>query len=99
MILADVVPSVPSTPGSWTDLLWTIAQQYGLLGILFCLVIYALIRRDKELSDERSQRLVDAKGVVDMVKNATAAEVEYTATMKAMTVSIERLTEKLAGKS
>lgn len=68
--LSQAVPSGPLP----TDLLGTLAQ-YGLLGILFVLVVYALIKRDKDLTEERKARLSDALAMRDLIRADTEAKV------------------------
>lgn len=57
-----------------TDLFGQIAQ-YGLLGVLFVLVVYALIKRDKDLTEERAARLSDALAMRDLIRADTEAKV------------------------
>lgn len=71
--LSQAVPSVPTVPLP-TDLLGTIAQ-YGLLGVLFVLVVYALVKRDKDLTEERKARLADALAMRDLIRADTEAKV------------------------
>jgi sirohydrochlorin ferrochelatase len=64
-----------------TDLFGQIAQ-YGLLGILFVLVVYALLKRDKDLTEERKARLQDALSMRQMIEADTAARVAATASQE-----------------
>lgn len=57
-----------------TDLYGQIVQ-YGLLGVLFVLVVYALIKRDKDLTEERAARLSDALAMRDLIRADTEAKV------------------------
>jgi hypothetical protein len=67
-LLAQADASLPS-------LYYEIART-GLLGVLFVLCIYALVKRDRELQEARKGRLEDAKNLRSMIEAATASQVE-----------------------
>jgi len=62
------------------ELLTELART-GLLGLLLVIALYALFRRDRDLTEERKGRLDDAKGLRAMVEADTAARVEATKSM------------------
>jgi replication initiation and membrane attachment protein DnaB len=73
--LAQVAPSVPGAPpvdiNAWLGQI----AQYGLLGVMFLLVGYALYKRDKDLTAERAARLADALAMRNLIEADTAAKV------------------------
>lgn len=69
--LAQVGPTTAPIIGPWLDQI----AQYGLLGVMFLLVGYALYKRDKDLTAERAARLADALSMRTMIEADTAAKV------------------------
>jgi len=74
MILAQADAVVGLDPTAWFGQI----AQTGLMGLLFVLVVYALIKRDRDLTEERKARLQDALGMRSMIEADTSARVAST---------------------
>ena len=74
--LAQTAVGLPDV--SIPTLYYEIARN-GLLGVLFIIAIYALVKRDKDLTQERRERLEDAKSLREMIEASTAARVAQVA--------------------
>ena len=78
------------------DLYSEIISNTGLVGVLFVLVVFALVWRDRELSKERSARLVDAKCLSKIIEANTLAQREANIARLEQSRLVARLSENLA---
>ena len=86
--MLEFVTAQAATPFDWL----TGLASNGLLGLLLAIALMALRAKDKELSEERRERLSDAKAIVEMVKAHTEAMTKWTISQDERNKSTEALT-------